>query len=300
MAGQFNASNLAYSPWSTKQQELKLSSGETIFYREAGNAQDPTLLLLHGFPSSSFYFRDAIPILASHGYHVIAPDFPGFGFTTVPEGYKYTFENMTMSISGWLKALPNPVEKFAMYVFDYGAPIGFRLALENPSAVTAIVSQNGNAYEGGLRGGFDGIKNYWAKGDAEARNSLKPVVTLETTKWQYMTGTVDPTKVAPETYTLDGLLLTRPGQQDIQLDLFLDYQHNVALYPKFQEYFRNSQVPLIAVWGKDDPFFGQPELFKKDLPKAEIHELAAGHLALESNLEEILALAIPFLKKHAS
>lgn len=281
----------------TTYNNLSLPSGETVFYREAGNPSNPTVLLLHGYPSSSHQFRNLIPILSSK-YHVLAPDFPGFGFTTVPEGYKYTFDNLTSTTSTWLSTLPNPPTKYAIYIFDYGAPVGLRLALQNPSAITAIVTQNGNAYEEGLTDAWAPVKTYWSSGAKADREAIRMLTQAGTTKWQYETGARDVRTIDPATYTLDQALMDRPGNAEIQLDLFYDYRNNVALYPKFHDYFKKSQVPLLAAWGSKDPFFVKPELFKSDLPKAEVHELDAGHFVLESNLEEFAGLMVDFLGRH--
>ncbi|KAF9309802.1 hypothetical protein BG003_009339 [Podila horticola] len=277
---------------------LSLSSGDTVFYREAGSPSNPTILLLHGFPTSSHQYRNLIPILATK-YHVLAPDLPGFGFTVPAKEYVYTFDNLAKTISTWLKELPNSPPKYAIYIFDYGAPTGLRLALENPSAITAIISQNGNAYTDGLGAGWAPIQQYWTTGTDTDRANIKYLVSFTTTKWQYTDGVPDPSIIQPETYTLDQALLDRPGNSEIQLDLFYDYRHNVEMYPKFQEYFRKSQVPLLAVWGSNDKFFipAGAEAFKKDLPKAEVHMLETGHFALESNLGDISKLMLDFLEK---
>ncbi|TVY54534.1 putative hydrolase [Lachnellula cervina] len=279
------------------------ADGLNIFYREAGPTDAPVILLLHGFPSSSHQFRNLIPLLAAT-YHVIAPDLPGFGFTEIPSSraYPYTFDSIATSIEAFLDALS--IRKFSPYMFDYGAPTGLRLALRRPDAVQAIFSQNGNAYEEGLGAFWDPLKDFWM-GDGlniTAREAITAsTLTLDATKGQYVTGTVNPnSSIAPETYTLDQALLDRPGQTDIQLGLFYDYRKNVELYPQFQAYFRESQVPLIAFWGKNDPIFIPPgaEAFKKDLPNAEIHLLDAGHFAVESNTKEIANLMLGFLKKN--
>jgi pimeloyl-ACP methyl ester carboxylesterase len=274
-----------------------LPDGETVFYREAGKASNPTVLLLHGFPTSSHQFRNLIPILAQK-YHVLAPDLPGFGFTTLPEGYVYTFDNLASTISSWLSSLPNSPSKYAIYIFDYGAPVGLRLALKHPSAITAIITQNGNAYEGGLTDAWGPIRKYWSTGTKEDREAIRFLLQAGTTKWQYETGASDPKTIDPATYMLDQALMDRPGNDEIQLDLFYDYRNNVAKYPQFHEYFRKSQVPLLATWGSQDPFFVNPSLFKDDLPKAEVHDLKAGHFALESNLEEISKLIMDFLGRN--
>jgi pimeloyl-ACP methyl ester carboxylesterase len=283
----------------TSLHNITLPAGENVFYRESGPASAPTVLLLHGFPTSSHQYRNLIPLLAEK-YHVLAPDLPGFGFTTVPQGYVYTFDNIATTISSWLKTIPNSPEKYSIYIFDYGAPTGLRLALQNPSAISAIISQNGNAYVEGLGDAWAPIQKYWTSNSSADRDAIRPLLTAGTTKWQYENGTPDLSTIAPETYTLDQALLDRPGNNDIQLDLFYDYQNNVKLYPKFQEYFRNSQVPLLAAWGKNDPFFIPPgaEAFKKDLPKAEVHLLDAGHFAVESDTKKIAELMLTFLGKN--
>ena len=267
------------------------ADGATIFYREAGPANAPVVLLLHGFPTSSFQFRELIPSLADR-YRVIAPDFPGFGFTEVPEQrrYKYSFDALANTVLAFTDALQ--LKRYALYVFDYGAPVGLRLAMARPERVTAIISQNGNAYEEGLGDAWGPIRKYWAEPTAENREVIrKNILTLEGTRWQYTHGVIDPKSVAPESYTLDTALLERPGNKDIQLDLFLDYATNVKLYPKFQEYFRKSKPPLLAIWGKNDPFFIPPgaEAFRKDLPNAKVQFLDTGHFAIETHVVEIAA-----------
>ena len=266
--------------------------GLNIFYREAGPKGAPTILLLHGFPTSSHMFRNLIPALAER-YHVVAPDLPGFGFSDAPDRkqFSYTFENLAKVIDGFTQTIG--LERFAIYVFDYGAPVGFRLALAHPEKITAIVSQNGNAYEAGLSEGWNPIQKYWKQPNAENRAVLRQFLAPEAAKWQYVHGVKDEVMVAPEAYTLDSALLARPGNDEIQLDLFLDYASNVAFYPKFQEYFRTKQPPLLAVWGKNDPFFLPPgaEAFKRDNPDTEVHFYDTGHFALETHAAEI-AVAI--------
>jgi len=262
--------------------------GLKIFYREAGAKDLPTVLLLHGFPTSSHMFRNLIPALADR-FHVVAPDLPGFGFSESPERkqFRYTFENLGKEIDRFTQTLG--LDHYAIYVFDYGAPVGFRLALAHPERITAIVSQNGNAYEEGLSEGWNPIQKYWKEPTSGNRADLREFLKPETTKWQYLHGVHDPSFVAPEAYELDSALLARPGNDEIQLDLFLDYASNVALYPKFQEYFRTKRPPLLAVWGKNDPFFLPPgaEAFKRDNPKAEVHFYDTGHFALETHHQEI-------------
>jgi pimeloyl-ACP methyl ester carboxylesterase len=262
--------------------------GNKTFYREAGPENTPTILLLHGFPTSSHMFRNLIPALAER-YHVVAPDLPGFGFSDAPDrkGFRYTFENLAKVIDSFTQAIG--LQRYAIYVFDYGAPVGFRLALAHPDRITAIVSQNGNAYEQGLSEGWNPIQKYWKEPNDANRTALREFLKPEATKWQYTHGVQDASLVAPEAYELDSALLARPGNDEIQLDLFLDYASNVALYPKFQEYFRTKQPPLLAVWGKNDPFFLPPgaEAFKRDIPGAEVHFFETGHFALETHHGEI-------------
>lgn len=273
------------------------TDGVNVFYRAAGDMSAPVVLLLHGFPASSFMFRELIPRLAN-AYRVIAPDLPGFGFTNVPadRNYIYSFDQLALTMEGFTKALK--IDKYAIYVFDYGAPTGFRLAMAQPQKVTAIVTQNGNAYEEGLGDAWGPIRKYWAEPTAANRDVLRRnILTLEGTRWQYTHGVSDPDSVPPESYTLDAALLERPGNKDIQLDLFLDYSSNVKLYPKFQEYFRKSRPPLLAIWGKNDPFFvpAGAEAFGKDLPNARIQFLDTGHFALETHVIEIAAAMSNFL-----
>jgi pimeloyl-ACP methyl ester carboxylesterase len=270
--------------------------GNRIFYRQAGPETAPTILLLHGFPSSSHMFRNLIPALADR-YHVVAPDLPGFGFSDAPDRkqFRYTFENLTKAIDSFTQSIG--LERFAIYVFDYGAPVGFRLALARPERITAIISQNGNAYLEGLSQGWNPIQKYWKEPTPENRAALRDFLKPEATKWQYVHGVPDESRVAPESYELDSALLARPGNDEIQLDLFLDYASNVALYPKFQEYFRIKQPSLLAVWGKNDPFFLPPgaEAFKRDNPNAEVHFYDTGHFALETHHQEIAGAICDFL-----
>jgi len=270
--------------------------GLKIFYREAGAETSPVLLLLHGFPTSSHMFRDLIPSLAEN-YHVIAPDLPGFGFSDAPERsqFKYTFDHLADVIDGFTTVAG--LARYAIYVFDYGAPVGFRLALRHPERIVAIISQNGNAYEEGLSEGWNPIQRYWKEPTPEHRRALRDFLKPEATKWQYTHGVQDETRVAPESYTLDSALLARPGNDEIQLDLFLDYASNVALYPKFQEYFRTRRPPLLAVWGKNDPFFlpAGAEAFRRDIPGAIVRFFDTGHFALETHAAEIAAAIRDFL-----
>jgi pimeloyl-ACP methyl ester carboxylesterase len=275
------------------------ADGVTVFYRQAGPANAPVVLLLHGFPTSSFQYRDLIPRLADR-YRIIAPDYPGFGFTEVPRQrhYKYSFDALANTVVAFTEALQ--LKRYALYVFDYGAPVGFRMAMARPERITAIVSQNGNAYEEGLGDAWAPIRKYWAAPTTENREVIrKNILTLEGTRWQYTQGVTIPESVAPESYTLDWALLERPGNKEIQLDLFLDYASNVKLYPKFQEYFRNSKPPLLAIWGKHDPFFipAGAKAFRKDLPDAKVQFLDTGHFALETHVEEITVAMRDFLQK---
>lgn len=272
--------------------------GSKIFYREAGPKSAPTILLLHGFPTSSHMFRNLIPALADR-YHVVAPDLPGFGFSDAPDRkrFRYTFENLAKIINSFTETIG--LTNYAIYVFDYGAPVGFRLALAHPERITAIISQNGNAYEEGLSQGWNPIQKYWKEPTPENRATLREFLTPEATKWQYLHGVQDTTLVAPEAYELDSALLARPGNDEIQLDLFLDYASNVALYPKFQEYFRTKLPSMLAVWGKSDPFFLPPgaEAFKRDNPSAEVRFYDTGHFALETHHQEIAGAIRDFLSR---
>ncbi|HKW34513.1 MAG TPA: alpha/beta hydrolase [Candidatus Acidoferrum sp.] len=274
------------------------ADGVQVFYRAAGDANAPVVLLLHGFPTSSFMFRELIPRLATDN-RVVAPDLPGFGFTQVPpeRKYVYTFDELAATIEAFTRALK--IDRYAIYVFDYGAPTGFRLAVAHPERVTAIVSQNGNAYEEGLGEAWGPIRKYWASPTAENRDILrKSVLTEGGTRWQYTHGVANPERIPPESYTLDTALLERPGNKEIQLDLFLDYASNLKLYPKFQEYLRKWKPPLLAIWGKNDPFFvpAGAEAFRKDIPSAKIQFLDTGHFALETHVVEISAVMKDFFQ----
>ena len=271
--------------------------GHQIFYREAGAKDAPTLLLLHGFPTSSHMFRNLIPPLADR-YHVIAPDLPGFGFSKSPnrEQFGYTFENLAAVIDRFTEQIG--LDRYGIYIFDYGAPVGLRLAFAHPERITTIISQNGNAYEEGLSQGWNPIQKYWKDPTPANRAALKDFLTPDATKSQYLHGVADETLVAPEAYALDSALLARPGNDEIQLDLFLDYASNVALYSKFQSYFRTHRPPLLAVWGKNDPFFlpQGAEAFRRDNPEAEVHLFDTGHFALETHASEIAGVILNFLR----
>ncbi len=270
--------------------------GLKVFYREAGDPEAPAVLLLHGFPTSSHMYRDLIPALSDR-YHVVAPDLPGFGFTEAPPrtGFSYTFDHLAEIIERFTEVLG--LSQYVLFVFDYGAPVGFRLAIRRPERVTALISQNGNAYEEGLSDGWSPIQAYWKDPSQENRVALRAFLKPEATEWQYTHGVPDPERLSPDAWTLASALLARPGNDEIQLDLFGDYQSNVALYPKFQEYFRTRRPPLLAVWGRNDPFFlaAGAEAFKRDNPEAEVHLLDAGHFALESRGPEIAAIIRDFL-----
>jgi pimeloyl-ACP methyl ester carboxylesterase len=272
--------------------------GSSIFYREAGPKDAPLVLLLHGFPTSSHMFRNLIPLLADR-LHVVAPDLPGFGFSEAPDRtrFRYTFESLAKLIDCFTETIG--IQRYAIYVFDYGAPVGFRLALAHPERITAVISQNGNAYEEGLSQGWNPIQKYWKQPTPTNRDSLREFLKPEATKAQYLYGVRDSTLVAPECYELDSALLARPGNDDIQLDLFLDYASNVALYPRFQDYFRTKQPPTLAVWGNDDQFFlpSGAEAFKRDNPSAEVHFYDTGHFALETHYTEIAAAIRDFLDR---
>lgn len=269
---------------------------KSIFYREAGNQESPTIMLLHGFPSSSHMFRELIPLL-SESYHVIAPDLLGFGLSDCPnhKEFSYTFDNLAYYINLFTQKFN--LSRYTIYVFDYGAPVGFRLALANPEKITGIISQNGNAYEEGLSDAWNPIQKYWNERTPENREVLKSFLTPDTTKWQYTYGVNDISSVSPDGYNSDQYFLDRDGGTDIQLDLFGDYKNNVELYPKFQEYFRTYTPPFLAVWGKNDPFFLAigAESFRRDNPKAIVKMYDTGHFALETHLEEIAEQILLFL-----
>jgi pimeloyl-ACP methyl ester carboxylesterase len=273
--------------------------GFKIFYREAGRKDAPVFLLLHGFPTSSHMFRDLIPLLANR-YRVVAPDLPGFGQSDMPshKEFKYSFDALADRIERFTEVMG--LKRFAVYAFDYGAPTGFRLAMRHPERITAIVSQNGNAYEEGLSEGWNPIRTYWKDSSVANREGLRAFLRPETTIWQYTQGVPDESAVSPDGYSLDNHYLERPGADDVQLDLFGDYKSNVALYPKFQDYFRTHKPPLLAVWGKNDPFFlpAGAEAFKRDIPNAEVQLFDTGHFALETHSAEIGSAIAGFLSKH--
>lgn len=263
-------------------------NGLNLFYREAGKVGKPKLLLLHGFPTSSHMFRNLIPLLSDQ-FHIVAPDLPGFGKTDLlPRSeFNYTFENIANVIDQFTEVVG--FDKFAIYIFDYGAPTGLRLALKHPERITAIISQNGNAYEEGLSDGWQPIQAYWKDSSNMNREALRSFLKPETTFWQYTHGTKDASEVSPDGYSLDNYYMERKGADEVQLDLFGDYKSNVALYPEFQKYFRTHKPKLLAVWGKNDPFFLPPgaEAFKRDNPNAKVEFFETGHFALETHVQEI-------------
>ncbi|WP_454620918.1 alpha/beta fold hydrolase [Bradyrhizobium cenepequi] len=272
--------------------------GFKVFYREAGPVDATALLLLHGFPSSGHMFRELIPALSDR-FRVIAPDLPGFGQSDMPsrDKFSYTFDRLAEVIERFTEVIG--LTRFAIYVFDYGAPTGFRLAVRHPERITAIISQNGNAYEEGLSEGWNPIRAYWQDPSQSNRNVLRSFLAPETTIWQYTHGVSDPSSVSPDGYSLDNFYLARLGADEVQLDLFGNYKSNIALYPAFQEYFRKHKPPFLAAWGKNDPFFLPPgaEAFKRDIPGAEVRFFDTGHFALETHCEEIAAVIREFLSR---
>jgi pimeloyl-ACP methyl ester carboxylesterase len=277
-------------------------NGFKIFYRETGDPKKPTVLLLHGFPTSSHMFRNLIPQLADD-FHVIAPDLPGFGFSDAPghDVFQYTFANVAKVMGDFVEQLG--LKKFAIYIFDYGAPTGLRMALRFPERISAIITQNGNAYIEGLSKDWAPVQTYWENPTHENRDALRKLQTLDTTRWQYYHGVTNPEeRIAPEAILLDQTLLDRPQSGEIQLDLIGDYKTNVELYPKFQEFFRKYQPPTLAVWGKNDPFFIPPgaEAYKRDNPKAKVVFYDTGHFALETHATEIGQEILGFLKANLS
>lgn len=291
--------NASVSPVTAIHYRYQQAGDVNVFYREAGDPASPVLLLLHGFAGSSFMFRDLIPQLADR-YHVIAPDLPAFGFTEAPARgeYAYTFAQLAETIGRFTEALH--LNRYALLVHDYGAPVGWRLALAHPQRVTAIISQNGNAYEEGLGEAWAPIQQYWRDPTVENRHALSEFPTPAAIKWQYLEGVADQSLISPDGYSLEGMQVLRPGNAEIQLDLLLDYASNVEMYPQFQDYFRQYQPPLLAVWGKNDPFFmpAGAEAWKRDLPDAEIRFYDTGHFALETHAKEIGTAVRDFLDRH--
>ncbi len=302
------ADNASYSQPKTSGNTLKSSKvsyktvridGLDIFYREAGDRSKPTILLLHGFPTSSFMFRNLIPALADR-YHIVAPDYPGFGSSSIPDmkDFNYTFDNLANAIDKFTVALS--LKKYSLYVQDYGAPVGYRLAAEHPERIQALIVQNGNAYEEGLRDFWKPLKAYWKNPSVENSNALRPAFTLESLKWQYTHGTKNPQNISPDNWLLDHAGLSRPGREEIQLKLFFDYGSNPALYPAWQAYFRKYQPPALIVWGKNDQIFPAEgaEPYKRDLKNVDFHLLDTGHFALEEDGDEIAVLIRKFLARN--
>ena len=271
-------------------------NGVDVFYREAGHKDAPVVLLLHGFPTSSHMYRNLIPALADK-YRVIAPDYPGFGQSAMPDRAKfsYTFDNYAKLAEALTEKLG--VDRYALYVMDYGAPVGFRLAAKHPERVTALIVQNGNAYDEGIQKFWEPIQKYWASGSTVDREAIRWLTSLKATKWQYTHGVPDATLVSPDSWTMDQARLDRPGNQEVQLDLFYDYQTNIPLYPEWQAYFRKHQPPTLVVWGKNDQIFvvDGADPYKRDLPNAELHLIDTGHFALETHGQEIAGLIRDFL-----
>jgi pimeloyl-ACP methyl ester carboxylesterase len=272
--------------------------GLKVFYREAGPANATKLLLLHGFPTASHMFRDLIPRL-SERFHIVAPDLPGFGRSDMPSrnSFQYTFDHIASVIDRFTEVIG--FAKFALYIFDYGAPTGLRIAVRHPERITAIISQNGNAYTEGLSEGWNPIRVYWQDPSVKNRQALRDFLSPQSTYWQYTHGVPDPSRVSPDGYSLDSFYLMRPGADEVQLDYFGDYKSNVALYPTFQDYFRTHKPPLLAVWGKNDPFFLPPgaEAFKRDIPEAQVRFFDTGHFALETHAAEIASAIREFLAR---
>jgi pimeloyl-ACP methyl ester carboxylesterase len=272
--------------------------GVRIFYREAGDPSKPAVLLLHGFPTASHMFRDLIPLL-DRDFHLVAPDIPGFGQSDMPsrESFTYTFDQLATTMGRFADVIG--LRRFALYVFDYGAPVGLRMATSTPERITAIISQNGNAYHEGLSDGFAPLRAYWADPTEERRAALRGLLSWDTTRFQYVHGVTDTARVSPDAYTLDMAYLARSGADEVQLDLFLDYASNLAAYPGFQTYLRDHRPPLLAVWGRNDPFFlpAGAEAYRRDVPDAEVHLLETGHFALETHVAEIAEMIRSFLTR---
>lgn len=297
-AGARPAAHAKMAPVVMTQYHTTKVDGVDVFYREAGPANAPVVLLLHGFPTSSHMFRNLIPLLADK-YHVIAPDYPGYGQSGAPDHktFTYSFAHYADIVDGLLAQ--KGIQRYAMYVMDYGAPVGYRLALKHPERVSALIVQNGNAYVEGLAAFWDPIKAYWGGDTPEHRKALEGLMTLQTTKFQYTDGMSDLAHIDPDNWVHDQALLDRPGNLDIQLDLFKDYGTNVPLYPQFQAFFRKYKPPTIIVWGKNDKIFPASGAtpYLRDLPDAEMHIIDSGHFALEDKLDEMAPLIRDFLDR---
>lgn len=270
--------------------------GQTIFYREAGDKEKPTILLLHGFPTSSHMFRNVIPALADK-FHLVAPDYPGFGYSSMPpvDTFEYTFDHLAEIMDKFVTQIG--LERYSLYVMDYGAPVGYRIAVKHPEKIEALIVQNGNAYDEGLGEFWEPLRAYWSDPTEKNKNALKKFLTLEATKWQYTHGVKDENAISPDNWIHDQLLLDRPGNNEIQLQLFYDYKSNPPLYPQWQEYFRKYQPPTLVVWGRNDIIFPKEGAipYQRDLENVQIHLLNTGHFALEEEGEQIAELISRFL-----
>lgn len=298
MAAKTSPSNLEKARAAQVHYRTTTIDGVKVFYREAGPSNAPVLLLLHGFPTSSQMFRELLPRLADK-YHVVAPDYPGYGFSDMPDRatFAYTFANYADVMDKFTRQLG--LEHYALYVMDYGAPVGYRLALKNPDRVTAFIVQNGNAYDEGLLAFWDPIKAYWSSGASKEREALRWLTKIDATFWQYNNGVKDASLLSPDAWTVDQARMDRPGNGDIQLDLLYDYRTNVPLYPQFQAYFRERQPPMLIVWGKNDEIFPAAGAvpYARDLPHVEVHMLDTGHFALETHGPEIAMLIRDFMHR---
>jgi len=280
----------------TKNQTISID-GQTIFYREGGNKENAsTILLLHGFPTSSHMYRNLIPALADK-FHLIAPDYPGFGYSSMPtvDEFQYTFDHLAEIVNEFIAQMG--LERFSMYLMDYGAPIGYRLAVKNPEKIEALIVQNGNAYDEGLGEFWEPLKAYWSEPNEMNKEALMKFLTIEATKWQYTHGVRSENAVSPDNWILDQSLIERPGNKEIQLQLFYDYRSNLPLYPQWQEYFREYQPSTLVVWGKNDYIFLKEGAipYQRDLKNIEMHFLDTGHFALEEEGELIAELISRFL-----
>jgi pimeloyl-ACP methyl ester carboxylesterase len=271
--------------------------GQTIYYREAGDKDNaPTILLLHGFPTSSHMFRNLIPALADK-FHLVAPDYPGFGYSSMPaaDKFEYTFDHLAEIVDKFVNQIG--IERYSLYVMDYGAPVGYRLAVKHPEKIEALIVQNGNAYDEGLGEFWEPLRAYWIEPNEKNKNALKKFLTMEATRWQYTHGVKDENAISPDNWIHDQLLLDRPGNNEIQLQLFYDYKSNPLLYPQWQEYFRKYQPPTLVVWGRNDIIFTKEGAvpYQRDLKNIQIHLLNTAHFALEEEGDLIADLISRFL-----